>query len=87
MVKRKSKGGQKAMDTGAEEEHPVYSYGGAAEPTGIGKKKKKIKLSRKQILRKQQKQDRGETLTDRREKKAMRDARKLDQKIAARAMW
>ena len=60
--------------------------GGAGAPSGP-KKKKIMKLSRKQMQRKALKKSRGEALVDRREKKGAKDARRLDMKLAAKAMW
>ena len=46
-----------------------------------------MKLSRKQMQRKALKKSRGEALVDQREKKGAKDARRLDMKLAAKAMW
>ena len=46
-----------------------------------------MKLSRKQMQRKALKKSRGEALVDQREKKGAKDARRLDSKLAAKAMW
>ena len=51
------------------------------------KKKRVIKLSRKQKRRKDQRLARGEALVDQRSKKQEKDARRLDYKLAAKAMW
>ena len=51
------------------------------------KKKRVIKLSRKQIIRKQRKKSMGETLVDRRDRKTERDSRKLDRKLIAKSLW
>jgi len=61
-------------------------HAGTAQPAGP-KKKRIIKLSRKQKLRKVARVARGEARADRREKKSLKDARKLDQKLAAKALW
>ena len=80
MVKSKGKRKGKAMDTGDE------SYNYAAKSTGL-KKKRVVKLTRKQKLRKDKKIERGEMLTDRLSKKMEKDQRHLDNRIAAKAMW
>lgn len=89
MVKKKIKQGwkrDKKMDT--EEEHPVYSYGeNAAASSATIKKKRVIKLTRKQKIRKSKLAERGEALADRRSKKQERDARKMDRKLAAKGLW
>ena len=46
-----------------------------------------IKLSRKQKLRKDKRKERGEALVDQRDKKAQRDAKRLDQRLTAKALW
>ena len=46
-----------------------------------------IKLSRKQKLRKEKRAARGEATSDRRGKKTERDQRRLDNRLAAKAMW
>ncbi len=51
------------------------------------KKKKIVKLTHKQKLRKKKLREMGEALVDRRSKKAERDANRLDKKLAAKAMW
>ena len=84
MVKKKGKSGgkRKGMDTGDDTE---FSYGTA---TASGPKKKKIvKLSRKQKLRKELRIAKGEALVDRRHKKAKTDQRRLDKRLAAKALW
>ena len=63
-----------------------HQCAGEAKPTGQ-KKKRIIKLTRKQKLRKVAKVARGEALVDQREKKNFKDARKLDQKLAAKSLW
>ena len=60
---------------------------GASSTSGNVKKKRVIKLSRKQKRRKDQRLARGEALVDQRSKKQEKDARRLDYKLAAKAMW
>lgn len=83
MVKKGKNGVPKAMDTG-DDASSSYTY--STKTTGL-KKKRVIKLSTKQKLRKKMKQERGEALVDRYAKKGVKDQRKLDNRIAARAMW
>ena len=66
---------------------PCQYFTGTTEPTVSKKKREKLKLSRKQKIRKDKRIARGEALLDRRSKKQERDARKLDQKLAAKALW
>ena len=64
----------------------AFNYGASAAPA-VGKKKRRIKLSRKQLKRKEKNIERGEADVDRRSKKALRDQRRLDQRLAAKTMW
>ena len=59
---------------------------GPSQSAGL-KKKRVIKLTTKQLKRKKLKRERGETLMDRRSKKAERDSSRLDKKLAAKALW
>ena len=79
MVKKKGK--RKMMDT---DDASTYTY---SETAGVPKKKRIIKLSRKQKQRKEQRVARGESLVERRGKKAAKDARKLELKLAAKSLW
>ena len=76
---------QQAEELKAAAAEPTYSYGSSAP--AIGKKKRRLKLSRKQVQRKERGREKGEALADRRGKKQERDARKLDFKIAAKSLW
>jgi hypothetical protein len=38
-------------------------------------------------LRKDKRKERGEALVDQRDKKAQRDAKRLDQRLTAKALW
>ena len=51
------------------------------------KKKRVIKLTRKQKIRKEKKINMGITLNDRHGKKIVKDQRRLDQRLAAKALW
>jgi hypothetical protein len=79
MAKKKGKGG-KRMET-----EEAYNYG-PPQSSGV-KKKRLVKLTRKQKLRKSKKLERGEALVDQRSKKIEKDARRLDKRLAAKAMW
>lgn len=51
------------------------------------KKKRVIKLSRKQLKRKSLKQERGDNVAGRQQKKAERNQRKMDRRLAAKELW
>ena len=51
------------------------------------KRKGILKLSRKQKVRKQARKDRAEAVVDRVSAKGVRDAKKLNRKLAAKALW
>ena len=81
MVKRKGKTKGMSVDG---DDSKQYNYGPA---TGGTKKKRVIKLSSKQLKRKQQKRERGEKIADRQGRKAERDARRIEKKVAAKELW
>ena len=73
---------KKGMAVDAE---PKYTYGGAEG--GVNKKKRVIKLTRKQLKRKAEKRARGEKLTDRHSTKLARDVRSNARRLAAKELW
>lgn len=78
MVKKKIRKAERA----AQQEE--FSYGAAAPAV---KKKRLVKLTRKQKLRRAQRQTKGEELADRRSTKTERDQRRVEKKMAAKALW
>ena len=58
-----------------------------AGPGGGLKKKRVIKLSRKQLKRKSDKRERGEGVADRRSRKTEKDLAKADRKAASKELW
>ena len=75
----KSKKG-KGMST----DESKYTYGAAENPF---KKKRVVKLSRKQLKRKDAKRARGEKLVDRYAVKLARDVKSQARRLAAKELW
>lgn len=82
---KRRKGGMDVVDDSGDSKAENYTY--APPAPGVGKKKRIRKLTHKQKLRKEKNIMRGEALLDRQSKKQERDARKLEKKLAAKALW
>lgn len=81
-----------AMDGASQSEASAWTYAGGVQVAAAPEKKKSmrkslLKLSRKQKIRKQKKQERGEGIVDRVAAKGVRDAKKLNRRLSAKTLW
>jgi hypothetical protein len=84
--RRNKRVGDAAMDTSSGvSASSVLPSAGIPKPSN--KRKGILKLSRKQKVRKQARKDRAEAVVDRVSAKGVRDAKKLNRKLAAKALW
>lgn len=88
--KRLNRDGAASMETSASNTPAASEYeyaGGVAIPKRSKGRKSILKLSRKQKLRKVQKAERAEAVSDRATAKGVRSAKKINRRVTARNLW